>query len=254
MSERAGSENLRAAVEELFAVFAPYPLPEPVQWCRCCISFEEEQRIVGTPLRELSPEAIGPFAENALGTCGGVRDFKHFLPRIFELLTDWPAIACEPEFLMERIVEAGRWRQFPAAERDAIERWLEASWRYTLHSTEWPQLHYVSRCGRWLCVLVKATGAARTWLDIWENEMAAARRPLIGFAEFINREQRSLLRGTLSGYYTSKEDPLLREVIEWIVSREHADRLDDFVMQNPGDPNAATCEAAATILRKAAPQ
>jgi hypothetical protein len=61
---------------------------------------------------------------DALFVWGNVDDYKHFLPRIFEL-----AVARESEFVDEAIVfnklHHGEWRSWPDAEQQAVEHFFE---------------------------------------------------------------------------------------------------------------------------------
>src|SRR5438105_2663647 len=85
-------EELQEAIEELYGVFVCYPLKK-MYGCDHCVLPEDYERLRAKPLRELTWDEIEKFAHKAMTTWGDVEDFKHFLPRLFELLAyenQWP--------------------------------------------------------------------------------------------------------------------------------------------------------------------
>ncbi len=90
----------KESVERLYQVFAKYPLREDTGMCPCCHDPEDRKRLHAKPLRELSPEDLEPYTWSALLTWGDVEDFKHFLPRLFETISDCEA---EVEVLLEKL-------------------------------------------------------------------------------------------------------------------------------------------------------
>src|SRR5689334_4808434 len=79
---------LQASVENLYTVFARYPLAE-IEHCKCCVTPEENARLSAKPLRELTEADFGRYPGKAITTWGHDEDYKHFLPRLLELvLTD----------------------------------------------------------------------------------------------------------------------------------------------------------------------
>src|SRR5438045_109945 len=79
------ANTLTAAIERLYEAFRHYPLRPEIEYCTHCITPEQAQRIYARPLRALTMHDLMSYACSAMGTWGDVRDFKHFLPRIFEL-------------------------------------------------------------------------------------------------------------------------------------------------------------------------
>ena len=80
---------------------------------------EEAERIYSMPLRELSADDLQSYARHALTTWGGIEDFKHFIPRMFDLL--WT----EPEWTDTAILltklQSENWRLWPDSEQAGIE-------------------------------------------------------------------------------------------------------------------------------------
>jgi len=82
---RASTKELNASIEKLYATFARYPLRASMDACPCCVTDEDMGRLCSKELRGLEENDISLYAYKAMTTWGDVEDFKHFLPRIFEL-------------------------------------------------------------------------------------------------------------------------------------------------------------------------
>ena len=79
------TSELRTVIESLYEIFATYPLRADTNACACCHSAYDAQRLHMKPLRKLNADDLRQYAGDALFVWGEVDDFKHFLPRIFEL-------------------------------------------------------------------------------------------------------------------------------------------------------------------------
>ena len=65
-------------------------------------------------------------------TVGVVKDYKHFLPRIFELAVDnAPRIGAEPAVIVGKL-RIGLWDGWPEEERLAIRAAFLAAWEWVL--------------------------------------------------------------------------------------------------------------------------
>lgn len=82
------NEKLRTAVERLYAVFESYPLARSIKvYCDCCDYSEDEAKLRAKPLRLLDREELDAMIWHGGNNWGEPDDFKHFLPRIFEILS-----------------------------------------------------------------------------------------------------------------------------------------------------------------------
>jgi hypothetical protein len=101
------TNGLRAAVEGLYAAFAAYPLREDTNACACCHSTENEKRLHRKQLRQIGPDDLQQYANDALLVWGDVSDFKHFLPRIFELMMAHGAEFVDPQAVFKKLYYTG---------------------------------------------------------------------------------------------------------------------------------------------------
>src|SRR5262245_49491056 len=126
------TDELAAAIERLYAAFQHYPLPATNYPCPCCHSVGAERPLYSRPLRHLSPEDLERYAIDALLTWGGLNEFRHFLPRIFEIAATAERFAfADPEIVFSKL-HHGEWRTWPQAEQEAIQAFLLAVWRAAL--------------------------------------------------------------------------------------------------------------------------
>ncbi|TGE20972.1 hypothetical protein [Hymenobacter metallicola] len=122
---------LQNAVEDLYRAFGGYPLSS-LEGCPCCVSAADKGKVTHRALRELTEDDLGRYAGKAMTTWGTVEDFKHFLPRLFELTAEFRAPY--DEYLIFGKLEYGRWRTWPTAEIEAVERYFLALWDVVLVS------------------------------------------------------------------------------------------------------------------------
>lgn len=120
-------ESLEHAIEDLYRVFAVYPRRSPIPACPCGCDAAVVASVLAEagPLPELTVDDLRSFSFSALCTVGELVDFKHFLPRLFELNaeTDWPY---NVEIILGGKLVLGRFRDWPREEQLAVEAYLRA--------------------------------------------------------------------------------------------------------------------------------
>ena len=121
---------LQAAVENLYAAFAHYPLPSQIDVSNSATIFDQE-RLRARPLRELRACDLEKYAFEALTSWGNELDFKHFLPRLLELQAFDTAWLLEAEILLEKL-HLANWRKWSQAEQATVEAYLTAWREYAL--------------------------------------------------------------------------------------------------------------------------
>ncbi len=124
------SEALNAAVEQLYSTFARYE-PTNIAWrsSYAGISDATVAKLESRALRELAVSDLDRYIRSAMITWGGVSEFKHFLPRIFELVTREP-FAIDP--LVFEKLDVAEWMTWPQEERDAVDTYVTTLWRWVL--------------------------------------------------------------------------------------------------------------------------
>ncbi len=79
------NQSLLMSIENLYEVFAKYPLKK-IHHSPLGQRGEFVASLYKTPLRELTAEEMDYYSYKAMSTIGDTEDFKHFLPRIFEII------------------------------------------------------------------------------------------------------------------------------------------------------------------------
>ena len=126
------TDKLTIAIEELYATFAVYPLKSTMDGCPCCVSNADKEIIHSKQLRALDGDDLSRYAFKAMTTWGDTDDFKHYLPRILELLATTDFIV--DTFVVLGKLTYGNWRSWLANEQTAIETFVYAWWGHLIRS------------------------------------------------------------------------------------------------------------------------
>src|SRR5438128_4456433 len=173
------TSELRTVIESLYEIFATYPLRADTNACACCHSAYDAQRLHMKPLRKLNADDLRQYAGDALFVWGEVDDFKHFLPRIFELEVGHGTSFVDPQVAFGKL-NYGEWRRWSDAEQRSIERFLKALWDGVLE-TEPPEFNGME-IEDWLCGIAQAETRLSPYLGKWlEAETDNARLNLAAF-------------------------------------------------------------------------
>jgi hypothetical protein len=171
--------ELRLIIENLYATFASYPLRDDTDACPCCHSPDDEKRLHRTSLRKLNPRDLEKYATDALFVWGNETDFKHFLPRIFELAAVHGEEFVDPEVVFNKL-HHGDWRHWPDVEQSAVEQFFHALWRCILDGQ--PHEYYGWQIEGWLCGIAQAVADLSPYLKTWgAMETENAKLNLAGF-------------------------------------------------------------------------
>ena len=133
----------RDLIADLYRAFAPYERPDSFIGCPCggCwgglgdrIGFDSSGAVVvpapggGRALSSLDESDLDNFVETVPGTSGDVKVYKHYLPRILEILAEggwqeWPE-ADDVWRNLQRSVDPP-WPEWPEAESSAIRGFVQ---------------------------------------------------------------------------------------------------------------------------------
>lgn len=122
---RSARDELAQATVALYQVFAA-PLLGPVQGCPHCVDPARGEDLCRLDRRSASADDLGRFAFKAMTTWSTVDDFKHFLPRLLELL---PGL--DVELVLGKVGYAS-FERWPDVEQRAVRRHLRALFVATL--------------------------------------------------------------------------------------------------------------------------
>ncbi|KXX69362.1 hypothetical protein [Flammeovirga sp. SJP92] len=126
------TEEFKIAIEELYSTFDKYSLKPTMEGCPCCVSDNDKSTLHSKKLRELEDDDISKYAFKAMTTWGDIYDFKHYLPRIFELTATRKLVL--DTFVILGKLDYGNWNEWEIDERNTIIKFLKAWWKYDINN------------------------------------------------------------------------------------------------------------------------
>ena len=112
--------NTQTEFSNLYSAFHRYPLKSRIEGCPHCELQIADAVLHTKELGQLSWNDLQIFIAKSMTTFGDVDDFKHFLPRIFELyITDYWNAAYDFGLFLSKL-EYGRWTTWPQSERESV--------------------------------------------------------------------------------------------------------------------------------------
>ena len=117
---------MQIETENLYDVFAKYPLKQ-IDACPCGCNPEDKIHNLQTiPLNNLSAVDLGHYCGSAIWTWGDEEDFKHFLPRIFEILFELKE-ECDISTILGKL-EVAKWNSWEYDEKIIVSVFLRKWW------------------------------------------------------------------------------------------------------------------------------
>ena len=120
-------------INQLYRVFQPYRLGPDFSGCSHCVDPAETERLVNTELRSLTLCDLDSFSFDAMTTWGDTKQFKYFLPRLFDIAYSEIDGFLSAEVLFGKLAY-GKWDDWPEAERRAVDDFLHEFWQSTIAS------------------------------------------------------------------------------------------------------------------------
>lgn len=219
MSQSDTKAKLAEAVRELYRVFKPYSTRRHPEGCPCCVSDEDNRRIMAKPLEELTPEDLGRYSMKALTTWGEVDDLKHFLPRLFELAAARDSGDLQIEVLFGKL-RIGLWQAWPEPERVAVRTYFRAVWVECLASAPSSLLGEDI-----LCAIGCAGDDLLPLTDIWTD--CCSESGYEHLVRFLDENSAALLkRRSLANGFWSDAETQGQQVMDWVADSRTLKRLE----------------------------
>ena len=129
------TNEFEIATENLYKTFSKYPFKSSIEGCPCCVSDSDKSTLHSKSLRELEDEDLSRYAFKAITTWGNVDDYKHYLPRIFELTAKRKLIV--DTFVILGKLNYAKWKQWETGEQETINQFLKAWWKYDINNASY---------------------------------------------------------------------------------------------------------------------
>lgn len=174
--------ELESAIAVLYETFAVYSLRPHIEGCPCCVTEDNQKSIQSKTLKLLRSDELNYFAFKSMTTWGTVADFKHFLPRLLELIAFDPENFFWSETVIGSKLNYANYDKWQAEEKAAVEEYLVCLWSYILANYPSPSIEpseFIDSVGE---VFEDLT----LWLDIWQNHQSI--NALLHLSNFIENE------------------------------------------------------------------
>jgi hypothetical protein len=232
--------ELKSAIDGLYRTFSRYPLRSDIDASPFSVSDAQQALLRSKHLRDLGPDELAQYSLDALTMWGWTEDFRHFLPRIFELISADGGRWTIPEIVFAKL-PCGQWETWPSDERQAITSFFEALWSNVLD--DFPHAFSAGDC---LCWIAQAADDMTRYLSSWHiaESLAHAKH----FAAFIEHNLHWSPRHgwSLNGTYWGERRVAARQVADWL--RDPARRTEmerAFFHLAPDEKDAALLSTAA---------
>lgn len=120
------TEALQKTIVHLYDLFSKYPFNPTISGCPCCIHEADKQLLHSKLLKELTDEDLSRYAHKAMTTWGTVDDYKHYLPRIIELICSSNSFLDVSGLLSK--LDYGNWLTWEKEEITNIQCFLNEWW------------------------------------------------------------------------------------------------------------------------------
>jgi hypothetical protein len=141
---------------------------------------------------------------------GSETDFKHFLPRIFELEVANGQEFVDPEVVFNKL-RHGEWRYWPETEQYVIEKFFDSVWACILDGQ--PHYDYGSEIEGWLCGIAQAVSNLSPYLEAWSG--AETENANLNLASFIAETDFANPNSRPTAYWEERAE-LFTEVGAWV--------------------------------------
>ena len=115
-------------IKILYEVFKSYTILGNLRErsCDCCITNSDIKFLMSKKLKDLSEQDLWYFMTSAITTFGNKNDYKHFLPRILELLYSNESLI--DDFLTFEKLNYSNWKSWEEEEFKSIQNYFLALW------------------------------------------------------------------------------------------------------------------------------
>lgn len=135
--------NLKEIIEESYEIFGKYKLGNTLDVCLHCVTAEEVEPLLETPLREISKEMIFIYYRSAQNYGEQeLYEMKYFLPRVLELMTEFVFPYHSTEISLSRFnLEKDN---FDFEEKEILYQFAEHYFAYCLETYPLPDFEEIS--------------------------------------------------------------------------------------------------------------
>lgn len=238
------SPLLQGSIRHVYQVFEPYPLRRHIEGCPCgCLPLGAAEELHAVPLHDLTAQHLSLFSVKTMTTWGDEVDFKHFLPRLLELIAQDQLNAVE--ILLGKLTYS-QWWSWPDQEYAAVGSFLHAWWNDVLAREDVEDPWEPCRVGTVLEGIAQAEHDLTPYLTHWaEIDTPCAVQHL---AAFVLSEAEGLVQRQLQGAYWTNRALQAQQVVQWLLDSRQQARLESAAHTLTDDLRREQLEMAAYTL------
>ena len=241
------SSDLISSLVDLYAVFSYYKanpkmLGSPIYGDKVATW---NKQLFSKPLRDLTADDLSRFSSDVLTTWGNINDFKHFLPRILELIAELKD-PCPTDFFLCKL-EYGKWKTWSKEEKVAIEEFLLAFFSDLLDAYNRDSF---AMSIYFFSILYTCINPSQL-LRLWEGERS--QKLEVGFCTFVQEHENQIFNPheKLLFVEENEENQARRKLIKnWFLSDYNRKRLNSIINKNEDDDLVFDASWALGILEK----
>ncbi|MFT3682318.1 MAG: hypothetical protein QM791_18825 [Ferruginibacter sp.] len=218
--------ELESIVEEGYELFSKYRLSGKLDVCPCCVSLEEQDQLVKTPVAKIGVELLGIYNNSAMAEVIDANELKYFLPRILELVSlfDFPSHSTEIALSRIGYISKQKWTE---EENSFLTKFMKAVFRNCLDLYPLENESLVS-----IIIMFSKTGFDIRWVtEEWVNMTGL--NPLLHFVETIENEITTSRKGKLK-IDNAFADERMEFLAGWLQNRAtikiFKERIEDFLV------------------------
>lgn len=238
------SPLLQGSIRHIYQVFEPYPLRRHIEGCPCgCLPLGAAEELHAVPLHDLTAQHLSLFSVKTMTTWGDEVDFKHFLPRLLELIAQDELNAVE--ILLGKLTYS-QWWSWPDQEYAAVGSFLHAWWDDVLTREDVEDPWEPRGVGTVLEGIAQAEHDLTPYLTRWaEIDTPCAVQHL---AAFVLLEAEGLVQRQLQGVYWTNRALQAQQVVRWLLDSPQQARLESAAHTLTDDLRQEQLEMAAYTL------
>lgn len=235
------TSRLKTAIANLYTVFSGYHVNSQMTGSRVYDDLAQwNKALYSKPLTELSDSDLSRFTGKAITTWGAIEDYKHFLPRIFELTAVYKT-PYEIWIAFDKL-ECGNWNNWPVVEIEATNEYLIALFENLLQDdSERAEYNFED----YFSAIANFYFDFHALLELWEKtQTKASYKHLAGFI----MEQHHLIfeKGKIGGFKNSEKNATGLKA--WLLKRQTIEKIEMAYFEYESDPIAEKLSWAVQIL------
>ncbi|MVN89272.1 hypothetical protein GO986_21285 [Deinococcus sp. HMF7620] len=238
------SPALQDSIKHLYQVFERYPLRRHIEGCACgCLPSGAAEELPAVPLHDLTGPHLSLFSVKTMTTWGDDVDFKHFLPRLLELIAHDQLSAVE--ILLGKLTYS-QWWSWTDQESRAVDAFLHAWWDDVLAREDAEDPWEPCEVAAVLECIAQAAHDLTPYLTHWAKiDSPFAVQHL---AAFVLSEADGLGQGQLQGAYWTIRTAQAQQVVQWLLDSQQQAWLESAAPTQTDTTRREQLEMAAYTL------